>query len=102
MTIALTSTEPVYELEGLGRRYGSGDTIVDAITGIDLRIERGEFVVVAGPSGSGKTTLLQLLGALDRATSGQLRFEGRDLSDAGDGDLPELRLRRIGFVFQPF
>ncbi len=97
-----TDTSPIYDLRGLERSYPSGDGKVDAVAGIDLRIERGEFVVVAGPSGSGKTTLLQLLGALDRPTRGELRFEGRDLAGAGDGELTELRLRRIGFVFQQF
>ncbi len=94
--------EPVYELRGITRSYGSGDTLLHAIDGIDLRIDRGEFVVIAGPSGSGKTTLLQLLGALDRPTGGELRFEGRDLGAQSDGELTELRLRRIGFVFQQF
>ena len=93
---------PVYELRALTRSYPSGDTTLNAVDGIDLRIDRGEFVVVAGPSGSGKTTLLQLLGALDRPTSGELRFEGDDLAGRGDGELTKLRLRRIGFVFQQF
>ncbi len=97
-----TSDAPVYELRDLTRSYPSGDTILNAIDGIDVRIDRGEFVVVAGPSGSGKTTLLQLLGALDRPTSGELRFEGDDLASRADGDLTKLRLRRIGFVFQQF
>ena len=86
---------PVYDLRRLTRSYGTGDTLLHAIDGIDLRIDRGEFVVIAGPSGSGKTTLLQLLGALDRPTSGELRFEGRDLASHSDGELTELRLRRI-------
>jgi putative ABC transport system ATP-binding protein len=92
----------VYDLRGLTRSYPSGDSVLNAIDGIDLRIDRGEFVVVAGPSGSGKTTLLQLLGALDRPTSGELRFEGDDLAARSDGELTKLRLRRIGFVFQQF
>jgi putative ABC transport system ATP-binding protein len=92
----------VYDLRSLTRSYPSGDSVLNAIDGIDLRIDRGEFVVVAGPSGSGKTTLLQLLGALDRPTSGELRFEGDDLAARSDGELTKLRLRRIGFVFQQF
>jgi putative ABC transport system ATP-binding protein len=92
----------VYELRALTRSYPSGDTVLNAVDGIDLRIDRGEFVVIAGPSGSGKTTLLQLLGALDRPTSGELRFEGDDLGALSDGDLTKLRLHRIGFVFQQF
>ena len=95
-------TEPLYELDGVGRRYGQGTTEVLALHGVDLRITHGEFVVVAGPSGSGKTTLLQLLGALDRPTEGTVRFEGRDLTALGDGELARLRLRELGFVFQQF
>jgi putative ABC transport system ATP-binding protein len=95
-------TTPLYELEGVGRRYGQGATEVRALEGVDLRIEPGEFVVVAGPSGSGKTTLLQLLGALDRPTDGVVRFEGRDLDGLGDGELARLRLGELGFVFQQF
>src|SRR2546429_4082702 len=95
-------TTTLYELEGVGRRYGLGATEVRALEGMDLRIAPGEFVVVAGPSGSGKTTLLQLLGALDRPTDGVVRFEGRDLQDLPDGELAALRLRELGFVFQQF
>jgi putative ABC transport system ATP-binding protein len=92
----------VYELRNVTKSYGSGAARVTAIDGVDLRIERGEFVVVAGPSGSGKTTLLQLLGALDRPTSGSVDFEGRDLASLGDGALTRLRRDTIGFVFQQF
>jgi putative ABC transport system ATP-binding protein len=95
-------TTSLYELEGVGRRYGQGATEVRALEGVDLRIAPGEFVVVAGPSGSGKTTLLQLLGALDRPTDGVVRFEGRDLRGLGDGELARLRLGELGFVFQQF
>ena len=69
---------------------------------MDLRIDPGEFLVVAGPSGSGKTTLLQLLGALDRPTEGEILFEGRDLARLPDAELTQLRLETIGFVFQQF
>ena len=95
-------TTPLYELEGVGRRYGQGATEVRALEGVDLRMAHGEFVVVAGPSGSGKTTLLQLLGALDRPTDGVVRFEGRDLRGLGDRELARLRLEELGFVFQQF
>jgi predicted ABC-type transport system involved in lysophospholipase L1 biosynthesis ATPase subunit len=89
-------TTSLYELEGVGRRYGQGATEVRALEGVDLRIASGEFVVVAGPSGSGKTTLLQLLGALDRPTDGVVRFEGRDLRGLGDSELARLRLGELG------
>jgi putative ABC transport system ATP-binding protein len=92
----------VYELREVVKAYGSGGAQVRAVDGIDLVIERGEFVVIAGPSGSGKTTLLQLLGALDRPTTGSVVFEGTDLATVGDGGLARLRRDRLGFVFQQF
>src|ERR687891_1169482 len=91
-----------YLLNGVGRRYGDGDGIVDALAEVDLEVREGEFAAVVGPSGSGKSTLLQLLGALDRPTSGTISFEGRDLARLGDEALAALRLERIGFVFQQF
>jgi putative ABC transport system ATP-binding protein len=91
-----------YELREVTRRYGDGETAVVAVDGVNLDIGEGEFVVIAGPSGSGKTTLLQLLGGLDRPTSGSVLFEGRDLGNAGDGELAELRLGTLGFIFQQF
>ena len=93
---------PLYELTGAAKTYGQGDTRVRALDGIDLVIHRGEFLVIAGSSGSGKTTLLQLLGGLDHPSSGSIRFDGRDLAAAGDGELTELRLERVGFIFQQF
>jgi putative ABC transport system ATP-binding protein len=93
----------VYQLDQVTKRYGGGSGVtVSALDGLDLEIAGGEFVVVAGPSGSGKSTLLQLLGALDRPTTGQVLFEGRDLAQVGEGRLAELRLRTVGFVFQQF
>jgi len=94
--------DPVYELRGVTKSYGSSSTQVDAVRDVDLRIEAGEFVAIAGPSGSGKTTLLQLLGALDRPTRGEILFEGRDLASLRESELTQLRLRTIGFVFQQF
>jgi ABC-type lipoprotein export system ATPase subunit len=91
-----------YELIDVSRRYGAGETAVRAVDAVSLTVARGEFLVVAGPSGSGKTTLLQLLGALDRASSGTVRFEGEDLGRMGDSALAALRRDRLGFVFQQF
>ena len=91
-----------YSLRGVGRRYGDGDGLVDALADVDLEVREGEFVAVVGPSGSGKSTLLQILGALDRPTTGTSTFEGRDLARLGDDALAALRLERIGFVFQQF
>jgi putative ABC transport system ATP-binding protein len=91
-----------YELSGVGKAFNRGPLVINALQSVDLRIEPGEFVALEGPSGSGKTTLLQLLGALDRPSSGHVFFEGRDLAELRDGDLAELRLRSFGFVFQQF
>jgi putative ABC transport system ATP-binding protein len=86
-------------LRGVVKEY-PGD--VHALRGVDLAIARGELVAIVGPSGSGKTTLLQIMGTLDRPTSGDVHFDGRDVSDARDEELAALRAHRIGFVFQDF
>ena len=91
-----------YELTGVSKAFRRGSLAVNALQAVDLRIEPGEVVALEGPSGSGKTTLLQLLGALDRPSSGTVLFEGQDLARLPDGDLAELRLRSFGFVFQQF
>ncbi len=81
----------------------SGDAVVvRALRGVSFALQPGEFVSIVGPSGSGKSTLLHLLGALDRPTTGTLRFFGRDVADLGDVELAALRNREIGFVFQQF
>jgi putative ABC transport system ATP-binding protein len=94
--------EALYEVSGATRVFHRGDRAIHAVDGVDLEVAAGDFVALEGPSGSGKTTLLQLLGALDRATAGQVAFEGRDLSRLRDRELAELRLRAFGFVFQQF
>ena len=93
---------PLYRLAGAVKEYGDAGATVRAIDGIDLEIRPREFMVIAGPSGSGKSTLLQLMGALDRPSSGTVEFEGKELAGRGDGELADLRLDRIGFVFQQF
>jgi putative ABC transport system ATP-binding protein len=91
-----------YELEAVGKAFVRGSVVINAVADVDLVIEQGEFVALEGPSGSGKTTLLQLLGALDRPSSGRVQFEGRDLAALADSELDGLRLRSFGFVFQQF
>ena len=102
MTVTDLTRQPIYSLREISRAYGQGSNAVHAVREINLEIWRGEFVVIVGPSGSGKSTLLQLLGALDRPTHGEIAFEGRELGQLGDGDLTELRLKTIGFIFQQF
>jgi putative ABC transport system ATP-binding protein len=84
------------------RDYPSGGGLIHALAGVDLRVEPGELIAVRGRSGSGKTTLLNVLGGLDRPTSGRVSVEGRDLAGLSGGDLVELRRRTIGFIFQGF
>jgi putative ABC transport system ATP-binding protein len=91
-----------YELRNVSKAYELGGRDIHAVREVSLTIAAGEFVAVAGPSGSGKTTLLQLLGALDRPTSGEILFEGRDIVALGDRELGKLRLNAFGFVFQQF
>ena len=93
---------PLYDLRCVTKTYGQGGAQVSALRDLSLTIESGEFVAVVGPSGSGKTTLLQLLGALDRPSSGEVLFEGRDLARLREVELTSLRLATIGFVFQQF
>ncbi len=103
-TVTLTATDStLYRLEDLTRVYGASErTRVQALDGISLEIAGGDFVVIVGASGSGKSTLLQMLGALDRPTGGTIEFEGRELGGLGDGELADLRLRTLGFIFQQF
>ena len=87
---------------GLGRRYGSGQTAVEALAGVDVEVGAGRLTVVRGPSGSGKTTLLNLLGGLDRPTSGRVLLGDDVLSELSEAELAKARRDRIGYVFQNF
>ncbi len=93
---------PVVEANALRRRFGEGETAVEALRGIDLEIARGKLTTVMGPSGSGKSTLMHLLAALDRPTSGYVTIGGTRLGDLNDSEVTKLRRRHIGFVFQFF
>ncbi len=91
----------IVEASDLKKTYMLGKVPVDALRGINLRVERGDFLAILGPSGSGKSTLLNMIGALDKPTSGRMLIEGVDISGLNDNSLADLR-RRIGFVFQFF
>ncbi len=90
------------ETRELSRDYAMGDSVVHALRAIDVRIETGEMVAIMGPSGSGKSTFMNLIGCLDRPTSGEYRLGGKLVSRLADGDLAEIRNHSIGFVFQTF
>ena len=90
------------ETQDLRKVYGSGDTEVRALDGVDLTVEKGEFVAVVGTSGSGKSTLLHMLGGLDRPTGGTVTVDGKELSAMRDEELTIFRRRKIGFVFQNY
>jgi putative ABC transport system ATP-binding protein len=86
----------------LCRRYGEGDTAVDALAGVSTGFERDRFTAIMGPSGSGKSTLMHILAGLDKPTSGRVELDGVDITDLDDGELTELRRDKLGFVFQFF
>ncbi len=93
---------PVVSATDLTRRYGEGDTAVDALRGISLEVPKGQLTAVMGPSGSGKSTLMHILAGLDKPTSGEVTIDGTAISRLNDSDLTKLRRRHIGFIFQFF
>ena len=92
----------ILQTESLKKYYGTGDTEVRALDGVDLTVERGEFVAIVGTSGSGKSTLLHMLGGLDRPTAGKVTVDGKDIFALKDEELTIFRRRKIGFVFQSY
>jgi putative ABC transport system ATP-binding protein len=94
--------EPIVTCRRLSKRYGAGETAVHALREVDLSIHAGELLSLSGPSGSGKTTLLNHIGGLDRPSSGEVIVAGRTLGALDKGELADLRLQRIGFVFQAY
>ena len=92
----------ILRAEGLKKTYGKGDSKVDALRGVDLTVNKGEFVAIVGTSGSGKSTLLHMLGGLDRPTEGKVFIDDNDIFKLKDEALTILRRRKIGFVFQSF
>jgi putative ABC transport system ATP-binding protein len=97
-----SSVGPVLEVSRLTRRFGEGESAVAAVRGVDLRLDAGEIALIMGPSGSGKTTLLSMLGALLRPTQGEIQLSGETITDLTERELPALRAKRIGFIFQDF
>lgn len=96
------SFDAIIELEDLARRYEMGGVEIIALDGIDLQIERGEYISIVGPSGSGKTTLFNMIGGLDRPTRGRVYIDGVDVSKLDAYELAWLRCRKIGYIFQTF
>ncbi len=92
----------ILETKGLTKIYGSGETAVHALAGVDFTVSRGEFAAIVGMSGSGKSTLLHMLGGLDRPTDGKVTVDGKDIFSLKDEELTIFRRRKIGFVFQNY
>ena len=94
--------EPLIDIEGIRKVYGTGDVAVEALRGVDLTIGRGDYLAIMGPSGSGKSTLMHILGLLDTPTEGSYHLDGEEVSRLSRRRLAHLRNRSIGFVFQSF
>ncbi|SMC60441.1 ABC transporter ATP-binding protein [Rhizobium sp. RU36D] len=92
--------EPLFQVENVTKSYRTGDVEVWALRGVDLALHRGEMAVLLGPSGSGKSTLLNIMGGLDRASGGVVRFDGQDLTACSERQLTRFRREHVGFVFQ--
>lgn len=95
-------TDNVIEIKGLYKDYNTNGIAVHALNGIDVSVRRGEFAAIAGPSGSGKTTLLNIIGGIDRPGRGEVKVTGADLAAMKEKELSDLRLNRIGFIFQAY
>lgn len=92
----------IIEIKGVTKDYALGNTTVHALRGVDLDIEEGDLMTIMGPSGSGKTTLLNVVGCIDRPTAGSVRVHGDEVISLSDRQVTDLRLHRIGFIFQTF
>ena len=92
----------ILELKDICKDYIQGKMVIPVLKHVDFHMEKGEYVAIMGPSGSGKTTLMNIVGCLDQATSGQVILDGQDISKCTDNEMSDLRLHKIGFVFQNF
>lgn len=101
MTVNLM-TNPLIEIKEMTKVYGEGEAAVYALAGVDVKIANGEFTAIMGPSGSGKSTLMNILGCLDRPSSGSYFLDGRDVSRLSKNELAEIRNQKLGFIFQSF
>lgn len=97
-----TQETPVIQLQSVYRTYEVGDQLLNALDCVDLRIKRNEYIAIVGASGSGKSTMMNIIGCLDRATSGNYLLNGTNVGDMSEGELAKARNREIGFVFQSF
>ena len=100
--MAKPASSPVIQLTDLKKRFGVGDAEHYALDGVDLTVQKGEFIAIMGPSGCGKTTLLNIIGMLDRATDGEYVLDGRNVEDLRGGKQARIRAEQIGFIFQSF
>ncbi|HPL19221.1 MAG TPA: ABC transporter ATP-binding protein, partial [Spirochaetota bacterium] len=92
----------IIEMKNIKKDYPLGETVVHALRGIDLSVEEGGFISIVGPSGSGKTTLLNLIGCIDTPTEGSVKIGGEEITTLDDTDLTNIRLFKVGFIFQTF
>src|SRR5690349_11494941 len=99
---SLLQAQPVIQLDDIHKTYHTGEVDVHAVQGVSLQMQRGEFIAIMGSSGSGKSTLMNLIGCLDRPTSGHYRLDGTDVSTLDRDELADVRNEKIGFVFQGF
>src|SRR5947199_1717085 len=102
LSLSEPSADFLVRLHGVSKDYASGANTVKALRPASLTLERGEFVLLEGPSGSGKTTLLSIMGLLMKPNGGRIEVCGSDVTHMGENELPALRLRHIGFIFQTF